>query len=88
MQGKIWISKSLGLQNVRINLILDKERVPYVVVHRGPKHRLIDATVNPRDLLNDRSLRLNGTYYIEKQIIPAIDRVFKILGVGNLFMLT
>jgi DNA polymerase zeta len=58
------------------------ERVPFLVVHKGPKHRLIDASVNPLEVVNDRSLRLHGTYYIEKQIIPAINRVFSLIGVG------
>ncbi|KAI8909780.1 hypothetical protein EDD86DRAFT_190413 [Gorgonomyces haynaldii] len=58
-----------------------KERVPFVVVHRGLKHRLVDACVSPYEYLQDRELYLHGTYYIEKQIIPALNRVFKLVGV-------
>ncbi|KAJ3294860.1 DNA polymerase zeta [Borealophlyctis nickersoniae] len=56
------------------------ERVPYVVVHGGPGHRLVDAVFPPEELLNNRTLRLHGTYYIQKQIIPAISRVFSLIG--------
>ncbi|KAJ2998539.1 DNA polymerase zeta [Globomyces sp. JEL0801] len=58
-----------------------KERVPYVVVHAGPKHRLIDAVVSPYDLLYDQSLRLHRTYYITKQMIGPLSRVFNLVGV-------
>jgi hypothetical protein len=56
------------------------ERVPFVVVHRGPSHRLVDAVVAPEELLYNSSLRLHATYYITKQIIPPLSRVFNLLG--------
>jgi DNA polymerase elongation subunit (family B) len=56
------------------------ERVPFVVVYKGPNQRLIDTVVSPEELLNDNSLRLNGLYYINKQIIPALQRVFGLVG--------
>jgi DNA polymerase zeta len=56
------------------------ERVPYVVVYKGPKHRLIDAVVSPEELVNDHSLRIHGTYYITKQIIPPLARIFNLVG--------
>ncbi|KAJ3040197.1 DNA polymerase zeta [Rhizophlyctis rosea] len=55
-------------------------RVPYVVVHGGPGYRLIDSVVPPEELLNNRTLRLHGTYYITKQIIPALSRIFNLVG--------
>ncbi|KAJ3313338.1 DNA polymerase zeta [Boothiomyces sp. JEL0838] len=57
-----------------------KERIPYVVVHKGPKHRLIDAVVSPEQLLNDQSLRIHGTYYITKQLMGPLSRIFNIVG--------
>lgn len=36
---------------------------------------------SPDKVLETPSLRLNGTYYITKQILPALDRVFTLMGV-------
>ncbi|XP_072974935.1 DNA polymerase zeta catalytic subunit isoform X1 [Typha angustifolia] len=58
------------------------ERIPYVVIHGEPGARLIDMVVDPYDLLQiDSPYRLNDLYYINKQIIPALQRVFGLLGV-------
>lgn len=56
------------------------ERVPYVVVHGAPGARLIDQTVAPEVLLFDRNLRLHAAYYINKQLIPMIGRIFNLVG--------
>ncbi|KAJ3091154.1 DNA polymerase zeta [Quaeritorhiza haematococci] len=57
------------------------QRVPYVVVHGGPNDRVIDQVVPPEELLHSRNLRLHGTYYITKQIIPALSRIFNLIGI-------
>ncbi|KAD5317907.1 hypothetical protein E3N88_17853 [Mikania micrantha] len=58
------------------------ERIPYVVVHAEPGARLADMVVNPMELLAlDSPYRLNDLYYINKQIIPALQRVFGLVGV-------
>lgn len=57
------------------------ERVPYVVVHGEPGARLVDMVVDPMELLSfDSCYRLNEVYYIRKQIIPALQRVFGLVG--------
>ncbi|KAF9669963.1 hypothetical protein SADUNF_Sadunf13G0019200 [Salix dunnii] len=57
------------------------ERVPYVVIHGEPGARLVDMVVDPLDLLGiDSPFRLNDVYYITKQIIPALQRVFGLVG--------
>ncbi len=57
------------------------ERVQYVVVHGHPGARLVDMVVSPETLVSkDRGLRLNEMYYISKQIVPALERVFSLLG--------
>ncbi|GAB2211577.1 hypothetical protein Drorol1_Dr00024896 [Drosera rotundifolia] len=57
------------------------ERVPYVVIHGEPGARLVDMVVDPHDLLAiDSPYRLNDLYYIKKQIIPALQRVFGLVG--------
>jgi DNA polymerase zeta len=55
------------------------ERVPYVVVHGEPGARLSDVVVDPHTMLAN-GLRLHDTYYITKQIIPALQRVFGLVG--------
>lgn len=57
------------------------ERTPYIVVHGDPGARLVDMVVDPFDLLAlDSPFRLNDHYYINKQIIPALQRVFGLVG--------
>lgn len=57
------------------------ERIPYVVVHGEPGARLVDMVVDPMELLaSDSPFRLNDLYYINKQIIPALQRIFGLVG--------
>ncbi|XP_038890095.1 DNA polymerase zeta catalytic subunit isoform X2 [Benincasa hispida] len=57
------------------------ERIPYVVIYREPGARLADMVVDPMDLLAvDSPHRLNSLYYINKQIIPALQRAFGLVG--------
>ncbi|XP_078160009.1 recovery protein 3 isoform X2 [Carex rostrata] len=57
------------------------ERIPYVVVHGEPGARLVDMVIDPYFLLDlDSSYRLNDLYYINKQIIPVLQRVFGLVG--------
>ena len=57
------------------------ERIPYVVIHGEPGACLIDMVVDPLELLAmDSPFRLNDLYYINKQIIPALQRVFGLVG--------
>ncbi|CAG2169470.1 unnamed protein product, partial [Oppiella nova] len=57
-----------------------KERVPYVVVCGPPNEPLYKMCREPLEMINDPSLRLNAQYYIERAIIPALNRVFELLG--------
>ncbi|KAM7469402.1 hypothetical protein LguiA_007585 [Lonicera macranthoides] len=57
------------------------DRIPYVVVHGEPGARLVDMVVDPLDLVAiDSPFRLNDLYYINKQIIPALQRAFGLVG--------
>ncbi|KAF9430485.1 DNA polymerase zeta [Podila epigama] len=56
------------------------ERVPYVVVHGDPGARLTDQVVEPKELLKNKDLRLNGEYYIRKMIIPSLERILQLAG--------
>lgn len=57
------------------------ERVPYVVVYGMPGLPLIQLVRRPIEVLQDPSLRLNATYYITKQILPPLARVFSLIGI-------
>ncbi|KAK6956188.1 hypothetical protein Daesc_001461 [Daldinia eschscholtzii] len=56
------------------------ERVPYVVVSGAPGARLIDRCVAPEDLLTSPHLQLDSEYYISKNLIPPLERIFNLVG--------
>ncbi|CAJ1960854.1 unnamed protein product [Sphenostylis stenocarpa] len=57
------------------------ERIPYVVIHGEPGARLVDMVVDPLEVLAiDSPFRINDLYYINKQIIPALQRVFGLVA--------
>ncbi|KAK1758381.1 hypothetical protein QBC47DRAFT_374509 [Echria macrotheca] len=58
------------------------ERVPYVVVSGGPGARLIDRCVAPEDLLvrSAAHASLDAEYYIGKNIVPPLERIFGLVG--------
>ncbi|KAJ0061296.1 hypothetical protein NL108_014829, partial [Boleophthalmus pectinirostris] len=57
------------------------ERVPYVIIYGMPGLPLIQLVRRPMEVLQDPSLRPNATYYITKQILPPIARIFQLIGV-------
>ncbi|KAL4953607.1 hypothetical protein BDW69DRAFT_153369 [Aspergillus filifer] len=56
------------------------ERVPYLVVTGAPGSRLIDRCVTPETLLQDAQLDLDAEYYITKNLIPPLERIFNLVG--------
>jgi DNA polymerase zeta len=56
------------------------ERVPYVVITGGPGARLIDRCVAPEVLLQDAHSELDSEYYISKNLIPPLERIFNLVG--------
>lgn len=56
------------------------ERVPYVVVTGAPSARLVDRCVAPETLLQDDQYELDAEYYISKNIIPPLERIFNLVG--------
>ncbi|KAI0906880.1 DNA polymerase family B [Ustulina deusta] len=56
------------------------ERVPYVVTSGAPGARLIDRCVAPEELLTNSHLSLDSEYYISKNLIPPLDRIFNLMG--------
>uniref|UniRef100_A0A1B0DQ16 DNA polymerase n=1 Tax=Phlebotomus papatasi TaxID=29031 RepID=A0A1B0DQ16_PHLPP len=57
------------------------ERVPYVIVNGPPGLPLIKLVKSPRDLLGDEGLKINAFYYIQKVIIPPLNRCLLLIGV-------
>jgi len=49
-------------------------------VYGDPSARLTDQVIEPKELLMNKDLRLNGEYYIRKQIIPSLERIFQLAG--------
>lgn len=60
------------------------ERVPYVVVHGSPGLPLIRLVRTPQEYLQDPSYNLNAPYYITRQIVPALNRIFGMMAVDTL----
>jgi DNA polymerase zeta len=56
------------------------ERVPYVVITGAPGARLIDRCVSPETLLQNEHLELDAEYYINKNLIPPLERIFNLVG--------
>jgi DNA polymerase zeta len=56
------------------------ERVPYVVITGAPGSRLIDRCVAPNVLIQNDSIELDAAYYISKNLIPPLERIFNLVG--------
>jgi DNA polymerase zeta len=56
------------------------ERVPYVVITGAPGARLVDRCVSPETLLQNDHLELDAEYYISKNLIPPLERIFNLVG--------
>jgi len=56
------------------------ERVPYVVISGAPGARLIDRCVAPEVLLQNEYHELDAEYYISKNLIPPLERIFNLVG--------
>lgn len=53
-----------------------------MVIASGPKARLRDKSVEVEFLLHSSDLSLDSEYYIEKTIIPPLERIFNLVGVN------
>ena len=56
------------------------ERVPYVVITGAPGARLIDRCVAPDVLLHNDNNELDAEYYILKNLVPPLERIFNLVG--------
>lgn len=56
------------------------ERIPYVVIAGAPGARLWERCVEPERLINDEHAELDAEYYISKNLIPPLERIFNLVG--------
>lgn len=56
------------------------ERVPYVVIAGAPGARLWERCVEPERLVYDEHADLDAEYYISKNLIPPLERIFNLVG--------
>lgn len=59
-----------------------KERVPYVIGTNAIDDRLVKMVYHPLDFLSNHNLRVNSRYYIDRVLIPPIQRVFGLLNLN------
>ncbi|TIB42126.1 hypothetical protein E3P86_00505 [Wallemia ichthyophaga] len=55
------------------------ERVPYVITE-GSSDRQVDRAVKPEEILRNGNLRIDAKYYIERVLIPPLERIFNLMG--------
>ena len=78
----------IAMQRARTNPLAEPnqgERVPYVIGlnPETPNANLIDCVWTLDNVLKFKSqFKLNSMYYIRKQILPALDRCFALIGVN------
>ena len=56
------------------------ERVPYVVIAGAPGARLWERCVEPERLIYEEYAELDAEYYISKNLIPPLERIFNLVG--------
>ena len=55
------------------------QHVPYVVVCGSPGVPLFTLVREPRNVIKDPALRLNGRYYVTKMLLPALHRMLSLI---------
>lgn len=56
------------------------ERVPYIIARGSPHTRLIERAVTPEEILANPHMQIDAVYYIEKVLIPPLERIFNLVG--------
>ena len=58
------------------------ERIPYLVIENSTSKLLKDQIISPEDYFIKKDIRINAKYYIEKQILPVVQRFLEPLDVN------
>ena len=61
------------------------DRVPYCIVYGVPKLPLYQLIRSPHELVKNPMLRINALYYIVKQVLPPLDRIFGLIDRTDVF---
>ena len=61
---------------------LSGERVPYVIIYGSPNRPLYELVRSPEEFLQNPELKINYEYYVHKQILPPIDRIFRLMDIN------
>lgn len=56
------------------------ERVPYIIARGSPHARLIERAVTPEEILANPHMQIDAVYYIEKVLMPPLERIFNLVG--------
>ncbi|GAA5909183.1 hypothetical protein JCM8208_003404 [Rhodotorula glutinis] len=56
------------------------ERVPYVMFQAEPGQKQVHRALAPQEFLADPRLRLDDVHYIERMMIPPLERIFNLVG--------
>ncbi|KAG1864196.1 hypothetical protein DFJ58DRAFT_680547 [Suillus subalutaceus] len=56
------------------------DRIPYVIIRGDPQTRLVDRAVSPEELLQNKHMQLDASYYISRVLIPPLERIFNLVG--------
>ncbi|GAA5992097.1 hypothetical protein JCM10908_000742 [Rhodotorula pacifica] len=56
------------------------ERVPYLMFQAEPGQQQVHRAISPEEFLADPRLRLDATHYIERMMIPPLERIFNLVG--------
>ena len=59
-----------------------KERVPYVVIKGKQNKVLKERSISPLEFLRDPNSELDSEYYINKTLIPPLERIFNLMGIS------
>ncbi|BGP52794.1 DNA polymerase zeta [Rhodotorula sphaerocarpa] len=56
------------------------ERVPYLMFQAEPGQQQVHRAISPEEFLADPRLRLDASHYIERMMIPPLERIFNLVG--------
>lgn len=56
------------------------ERVPYVIIYGSPDESIYELVRQPIQLIQNPALKLNASYYIERIIIPPLNRFLMLIN--------
>ncbi|VDM98027.1 unnamed protein product [Thelazia callipaeda] len=76
-QSAVVASKLIAEKRKAISLRYEPEvgeRVPFVIVSGEPNSTLISCVREPQEFISDRRMTLNFEYYVNRQVLPSLQR--------------